>query len=36
MHNSKVSEKNTWKQVNEVIRMLYKDYLEKKEKKNTI
>lgn len=29
MHNSKVNEENAWKQINEMIRILYKDYLEK-------
>lgn len=30
IHNSKVSEENAWKQINKMIRMLYKDYLNKK------
>ena len=30
IHNSKVSEENAWKQINKMIRMLYKDYLDKK------
>lgn len=28
-HNIKVNEENAWKQINEMIRILYKDYLEK-------
>jgi hypothetical protein len=29
MNNSKISEKNAWKQINEMIRILYQDYLDK-------
>jgi hypothetical protein len=29
MHNSKVSEENAWKQINEMIRISYKEYLDK-------
>lgn len=34
MHNSKVSEENAWKQINEMIRILYKDYLDKNKNKD--
>ena len=34
MYNSKVCEENAWKQINEMIRILYKDYLEKNKEKD--
>ena len=34
IHNSKVCEENAWKQINEMIRILYKDYLEKNKEKD--